>query len=87
MAVKIDFGVKQDPQEQSYDDQEKTKIQEAITMIESGESESAIEILKELIAGEDEESKTEESEDSQPMAPKMATKKPMSFRDQIAKSI
>ena len=61
MALKLDFGSK--GQEMSEGNQDEVaKMQECIAMIEAGEGERAIPILKSLIGGEAEEDKEEVSE-------------------------
>ena len=72
MAVKINFGAPDSasPAEgndlQAHNADEVAKMQECITMIESGEGERAIPILKSLITGEAEEDK-EESAENEPI--------------------
>lgn len=75
MAVKIDFGSKDSsaPAEggdiQSHNADEVAKMQECITMIEAGEGERAIPILKSLISGEAEEEKEESPEPTEKVSP------------------
>lgn len=56
MPVTIDFGKgKEEAQEVTGNEDEKSKMQECIGMIEAGEGEKAIPILQALMAGEDAE--------------------------------
>ena len=74
MAVQIDFGAKDSaaPADdlQAHNADEVAKMQECITMIESGEGERAIPILKSLITGEAGEGKGENEE--KPMMEKVS---------------
>ena len=73
MPVVIDFGKgKEEAQEVTGNEAEKSKMQECITMIEAGEGEKAIPILKALIAGEDAE--TEEAPVKKSFREEMADK-------------
>lgn len=82
MAVTIDFGKPEEAKGgdlQAHNADEVAKMNECITLIESGEGEKAIPILKGLISGEAEEDKEEAAEPE--------AKKPMGFREEIASKI
>jgi hypothetical protein len=66
LAIKLDFGSKEDSEMSAGNRDEVSKMQECISMIEAGEGERAIPILKSLIGGEAEEDKEESKEESKP---------------------
>lgn len=64
MALKLDFGSKNESSLESHNQDEVSKMQECISMIEAGEGERAIPILKSLIGGEAEETNQDVKEES-----------------------
>ena len=67
MPIKIEFP-KTDQQSAGNEEQDVAKIQQAISFIESGDTDQAIAILKTLLAGEQQEASEEAQEgEGQPM--------------------